>query len=90
MGLPGTGPADAEQEWELFDCDEDPLELFNLWRSDSDEVAAVREKMVRLLEDKMEDIGDLPAHPVGLPAEKLKAMYVPGANIGAKAQAHNM
>jgi hypothetical protein len=46
--------------------------------------------MVRLLEAKMEEIGDTPAHPIRLPAEKLRAMYLPGANIAAKAQAHNM
>lgn len=46
--------------------------------------------MVRLLEAKMEEIGDIPAHPIGLPADRLKEMYVPGANISARAQAHNM
>jgi hypothetical protein len=93
LGLPGTGPADEQQEWELFDCDEDPLELFNLWGSDRPEIAPVREKFVRLLESKMEEIGDLPAHPVGLPASELLERYPPGgAAVAAagKAAAINM
>jgi hypothetical protein len=89
-GLPGANPGGEEQEWELFDCEQDPMELFNLWNSTGQDIAGVREKMVRLLEDKMEEIGDTPAHPIRLPAEELRAMYVPGANIAAKAQAHNM
>lgn len=88
--LPGVGASDTEQEWELFDCEEDPLELFNLWSSDDATIAGVREKMVRLLEGKMEEIGDIPAHPVGLSGDKLKELYVPGANISARAQATNM
>ena len=87
-GLPGTREGGEEQEWELFDCEKDPMELFNAWSEVS--CAAVREKMVRLLEAKMADIGDEPAHPVGLPAEKLAEMYKPGANIAAKAEQHNM
>jgi len=23
--------AEAKREWELFDCEKDPLELFNVW-----------------------------------------------------------
>jgi hypothetical protein len=64
------------------------MELFNLWSEAS--YAEVRERMVRLLEEKMADIGDEPAHPVGLSAERLVELYVPGANIAAKAQQHNM
>lgn len=90
MGLPGTGPADSEKEWELFDCQEDPLELFNLWGSEGKEVAGVRERMVRLLEGKMEEIGDEPAHPVGVGAEVLRGLYPGGKGIAAKAGAHNM
>lgn len=66
------------------------MELFNLWSSDDAALADVRERMVRLLEAKMEEIGDTPAHAVGLPAEELKAMYKPGANISVKAGAFNM
>ena len=89
-GLPGTRAGGEEQEWELFDCDEDPLELFNLWQSDGKELDEVRETMVRLLEGKIEEIGDIPAHRIGLPASELKALYKVGANIAVKAEAHNM
>ncbi|BEI94055.1 uncharacterized protein CcaverHIS019_0605140 [Cutaneotrichosporon cavernicola] len=88
LGLPGTGPADAEKEWELFDCVADPLEIFNIW--DEGEYADVRERMLRLLEAKMEDIGDVPAHPVGMLAEELRAMYPSGAGLSVKAGAFNM
>lgn len=64
------------------------MELFNLW-SEAD-YAKERERMVRLLEAKMLDIGDEPAHPIGLSAEKLAAMFKPGANISAKSEQHNM
>ncbi|WVF67034.1 hypothetical protein IAT40_001777 [Kwoniella sp. CBS 6097] len=90
LNLPGTGVADGEQEWELFDCEEDPLELFNLWDSNDPSVAGVREEMVRLLERKMIEIGDVPVHPVDLPAEQLAEKYKLGANIAARAQALNM
>jgi hypothetical protein len=90
MGHLGANPGGEEQEWELFDCEEDPMELFNIWGSLDEAVGEVREKMVRLLEDKMEEIGDIPAHPIGLPAFRLVEMYVPGAQIARKAQAHNM
>jgi hypothetical protein len=89
-GLPGAHDGGEEQEWELFDCQEDPLELFNLWDADTPEVEEARERMVRLLEGKMEEIGDIPAHSVGLPAKKLRMLYKAGANIAAKAGAHNM
>lgn len=32
--LPGTNKGGEDQEWELFDCDNDPMELFNLWESE--------------------------------------------------------
>lgn len=88
--MPGCGPSDPEKEWELFDCEADPLELFNLWSSEEAALPDVRERMVRLLEAKMEEIGDTPAHPVGLSGDELKAMYKPGANISVKAGAFNM
>jgi hypothetical protein len=64
------------------------MELFNLWADEK--YAKQRERMLRLLEAKMEEIGDMPAHPVGLPAVKLAGMYVPGAQIACKAGQHNM
>jgi hypothetical protein len=64
------------------------MELFNLWKDDK--YAEQRERMVRLLEAKMDVIGDMPAHPVGLSAAKLAEMYIPGAQIALKAAQHNM
>jgi arylsulfatase A-like enzyme len=70
FGLEGARPADAEhKEWELFDCQEDPLELFNVYSEPA--YKSVVEHMTALLENKMADIGDTPVHatklrPVGL------------------------
>jgi arylsulfatase A-like enzyme len=69
FGLPGTKPGGEEREWELFDCETDPLELFNCWGEE--QYGDVREEMVRALEAKMEEIGDVPEHEVGLPAKVL-------------------
>lgn len=80
LGQPGSRPGGEEQEWELFDCHEDPLELFNVWSDEK--YGSVRETMLRALEDKMEDIGDVPAHPVGLPSHKLAAMYLRSTENG--------
>ncbi len=66
------------------------MELFNIWSDPASEYKEVREKMVRLLEGKMEEIGDDPAHPVGLPADKLREMYGEGKGIAAKAGQHNL
>lgn len=64
------------------------MELFNLWKDDG--YAEQRERMVRLLEAKMDVIGDMPAHPIGLPATRLAEMYIPGAQIACKAAQSNM
>ena len=63
-----------------------------MWNVERAELVEVREKMVRLLEAKMLAIGDEPAHPCGLPAEKLRAMYASsrGAAAAGKRQEHNM
>ena len=62
FGLEGARPAAAEEkEWELFDCQEDPLELFNCYNDP--EYQDVERKMTRLLDDKMLEIGDDPVHP---------------------------
>ncbi|TPX07692.1 uncharacterized protein E0L32_010588 [Thyridium curvatum] len=59
--LEGARPGDADQkEWELFDCDEDPLELFNVY--DDPKYQDVRRKMTLMLEAKMAEIGDVPVH----------------------------
>lgn len=61
LGINGArdGPEDHD-EWELFDCDEDPLELFNIYNDDK--YKSVVEEMTALLEKKMVEIGDEPVH----------------------------
>ncbi|KAH7007410.1 alkaline-phosphatase-like protein [Ilyonectria destructans] len=61
FGLEGTRPGGEEKEWELFDCQEDPLELFNCYNDAK--YADVVKKMTKMLEDKMEEIGDETVHP---------------------------
>jgi hypothetical protein len=46
---------------ELFDCQEDPLELFNVYGEPS--YKKVVEDMANMLEEKIADIGDMPVHP---------------------------
>lgn len=58
--LPGTNYGGEDREWELFDCEKDPLELFNLY-NDPDYQGVVTE-MTTALEAKMSEIGDDPAH----------------------------
>ncbi|KAK7182314.1 extracellular sulfatase Sulf-2 [Paraphaeosphaeria sporulosa] len=67
LGVAGARPGKAEdpnqeeeKEWELFDCEKDPLELFNVY--DDPSYAAVVANMTALLEAKMEHIGDDPIH----------------------------
>ena len=58
--LPGTNHGGEDREWELFDCDEDPLELFNLYEDAAyQDVVAM---MKNALSDKMAEIGDTPMH----------------------------
>lgn len=59
-GLPGTQPGGEPPEWELFDCQEDPLELVNVYRDPA--YAGVVAAMTRALEEKMSEIGDDRAH----------------------------
>ncbi len=59
-GLPGTNQGGEDKEWELFDCEEDPLELFNVF-SDSAYQQVVTE-MTAALNSKMAEIGDEPEH----------------------------
>jgi len=63
MGLPGTQPGGQEKEWELFDLDKDPLELFNLF-SEPEYAPIVRQMMVQL-DRKQAEIGDEPIHTPG-------------------------
>lgn len=46
--------------------------------------------MLKKLEDKMEEIGDEPAHPVGISAAALAERYPEGGNIAQKAEQHNL
>ncbi|KAJ3575257.1 hypothetical protein NPX13_g4094 [Xylaria arbuscula] len=63
MGLKGARPGGEEhREWELFDCRNDPLELFNVY--DDPEYGKVVAHMTKLLELKMVQIGDTPVHRV--------------------------
>ncbi|OWZ72513.1 hypothetical protein AYX14_01978 [Cryptococcus neoformans] len=86
--LPGSRQGGEDQEWELFDCEEDPLELFNLWSDDS--YGTVRETMIRLLEEKMEEIGDEAQHPIGKTGKQLQQLYPSGASLGRKANQRNL
>ncbi|RYP60015.1 hypothetical protein DL769_008308 [Monosporascus sp. CRB-8-3] len=61
LGVAGARPgAEDEKEWELFDCHKDPLELFNVYHDPK--YQHVVKDMTRLLEKKMEEIGDEPVH----------------------------
>lgn len=60
LDVEGARPGGEEKEWELFDCDKDPLELFNVYNEPR--YQDVVGEMTRLLELKMEEIGDEPVH----------------------------
>lgn len=63
LDVPGAAePAVGQEggEWELFDCEEDPLELFNVYGDEK--YKDVLERMTVLLERKMAEIGDEPVH----------------------------
>ncbi|ETS81101.1 hypothetical protein PFICI_06103 [Pestalotiopsis fici W106-1] len=66
LGAAGARPGTdfKEKEWELFDCEKDPLELFNVYHSP--EYSHVVAGMTALLEAKMEEIGDEPRHPLSI------------------------
>lgn len=62
FGLPGTQEGGEEdREWELFDCEQDPLELFNCYYNP--EYAEIVKSLTADLENLMEEIGDEPVHP---------------------------
>jgi arylsulfatase A-like enzyme len=62
LGVAGARPGTdfKEKEWELFDCENDPLELFNVYHDR--QYGKVVKEMTALLETKMEEIGDEPVH----------------------------
>lgn len=62
LDVEGARPGGEDcKEWELFDCKEDPLELFNCYSDPKYKNIVVR--MTHLLETKMAEIGDEPVHP---------------------------
>ncbi len=60
LGQPGTTDEDEPPEWELFDCQADPLELFNI--ADDPAAADIFATILRELDAKMLEIGDIPEH----------------------------
>lgn len=63
LGVPGAAPpkeGEEQKEWELFDCDEDPLELFNVYHDPK--YREIVKRMTVMLETKMAEIGDEPVH----------------------------
>ena len=58
--LPGTNHGGEDREWELFDCQEDPLELFNVYSDPK--YRNVVQPMKLALTIKMSEIGDEPEH----------------------------
>ena len=60
LGQPGARPNGAAPEWELFDCETDPLELRNL--AGDPACNDVFETMLRKLDAMMAEIGDVPEH----------------------------
>ncbi|WP_268935223.1 sulfatase family protein [Pararhizobium mangrovi] len=60
LGQPGALGADEPPEWELFDCETDPLELVNV--AGDPEYADVFADMLERLDARMIAIGDTPEH----------------------------
>lgn len=60
LGQPGAYPGDEPPEWELFDCQNDPHELVNLFNSN--EHRQVFLELLDKLDSKMAEIGDIPEH----------------------------
>ena len=60
FGLPGCQDGGEKTEWELFDCDKDPLELVNI--ANDGQYAEILSQMKAELDHKMVEIGDEPEH----------------------------
>ena len=58
--LPGTNQGGEDKEWELFDCQNDPLELFNVYSDPS--YKKIIKRMKKELTKIMLEIGDEPEH----------------------------
>ncbi|WP_457584917.1 sulfatase family protein [Ensifer canadensis] len=60
LDQPGGHGGDEPPEWELFDCVEDPFELYN--RADDAAFTDIFARMLAKLDSKMTEIGDIPQH----------------------------
>lgn len=60
FGLPGTGRDGPEPEWELYDLDQDPFEVNNVYRTE--EYQMVGEQLHQELDRWQARLGDTPAH----------------------------
>lgn len=60
LGTVGSQIGGEEPEWELFDCENDPLELFNI--ANDPKYFKDFERMKEKLNRKMEELGDIPRH----------------------------
>jgi arylsulfatase A-like enzyme len=60
LGQPGARLGDEPPEWELFDCEADPLELVNVFH-DPAKANVVRD-MIAKLDAKLAEVGDIPEH----------------------------
>ncbi|MCJ8521102.1 arylsulfatase A-like enzyme [Pseudorhizobium tarimense] len=60
LGQAGARPNEAPPEWELFDCEKDPMELKNV--AGDPAYAEVFAEMLAKLDAKQADIGDVPEH----------------------------
>lgn len=60
LGQLGARQGDEPPEWELFDCEEDPLELFNCFADPARDEVVV--DMLGKLDRLMAEIGDEPRH----------------------------
>jgi arylsulfatase A-like enzyme len=60
LGQLGAHGPNEPPEWELFDCEKDPLELMNV--AEDPAYAAVFNDMLAQLDTRMADIGDIPEH----------------------------
>ncbi len=60
LDQPGANQGDEAPEWELFDCQEDPLELFNVFGDPA--YRDTLKAMIAKLDAKMAEIGDVPEH----------------------------
>ncbi len=60
LGQPGANVGDEAPEWEMFDCQQDPLELVNVYGEAV--YAEARAELMAQLDTVMADIGDIPEH----------------------------